>query len=1331
VLYLRQICAKKSVSNLREKTNDTIMGCLVRGAALFVSRRFLVDFPADFRRFSRRFSQIFPQITQITRLVHLRVFVGVCVEICGNLRENLRENLRKSAGKPAGKHCHARIVQAFAGIVKDLRTPTPALLSPNSDSIISERAGRGFYTRVRPIGGYCQFLFYQKFKEMKKVKFLYPAGSAAFPSCIRFFMAGLFIMLFGVASLDAQVKLWGLASDGASGFGSVYSLDADGSDFSAYALPGIAGQSPVYATPLKAANGKFYGVTNDGGIDGGGVLFEYDPAGAGTYKVLHYFQYQSGYYGIGSLLESGGKLYGMTLNGGDFDSGVIFEYDPAGAGTYTVLHHFESATGNGPIGSLLESGGKLYGVTFTGGTGGVGVFFEYDLSSDAYTVLHDFQYGNGSFGIGKPVEKDGKFYGMTYGGGVSDVGVIYELDPANNNNYTVLHNFEDATGTSPYGSLIESGGKFYGMTQFGGTNLGGGVLFEFDPAGSGTYNALYSFEYATGSNPLGTLLESGGKFYGVAPFGGSFENGAMFEYDPAGSGTYTVLHDFDSNTGSNPQGGLIESDGKFYGLTNSGGLSGGVFFEYDPAGSGTYTVKFAFTDAPIGNDPRGRLIKSGDKFYGTARDGGTYDDGVIFEYDPAGAGTYTVLHHFEDENGVSPYGGLIESGGKFYGTTRFGGDDDNGTVFVYDPSTSTQAVLHSFDDANGSEPVSKLIEVGGKLYGTGNRGGEYNEGVIFEYDPAGSGTYTVLHQFDFTNGSGPYGGLVEMGGKFYGTALYGGNDNSGVLYEYDPSGSGTYTVLHHFSYWTDGGEPQGTLIASGGKLYGTASRGGSNDAGTIFEFDPSGSGTFTTLHHFEAATGSAPEAGLAESGGKFYGTATEGGDYNGGVIFEYDPAGPTYTVIRHLSNQDGVNSICQLLVVDETPVTNVSGKLIWENDDATGVGNATVTMSGEQSGSLTTTAAGTYSFTPASGSDITITPTKTTNKLNGLSTADVTRIQRHVANIEPLTDPYKMVAADVNKTNSVTSQDASIINQALLGSPTALNQIKTSWRFIPVSHTLSLPPWGFPENLSLTNVSGNMTNRDFYGIKTGDVASPFTNPANLQDGGNFVVLAQDQALEAGSQVTVAFGAAQFDDLAALQFALRFDADKLMLADVTPLGGLPLSTEHFGTYEISEGLLKMAWAQAEGTVVEEAAPLFSLTFNVLSAGGLLSEALQLDDTALESHAYTSDLSDNKVELAFSSTTDAVSPVGQPRLALLQNRPNPFTGSTTIGFVLPEACEAQLRVYDASGRVLFAQQKYYPAGKHEELFESVGASGVLWYELTTPSGVLTRKMMVVER
>ena len=117
--------------------------------------------------------------------------------------------------------------------------------------------------------------------------------------------------------------------------------------------------------------------------------------------------------------------------------------------------------------------------------------------------------------------------------------------------------------------------------------------------------------------------------------------------------------------------------------------------------------------------------------------------------------------------------------------------------------------------------------------------------------------------------------------------------------------------------------------------------------------------------------------------------------------------------------------------------------------------------------------------------------------------------------------------------------------------------------------------------------------------------------------------------------------------------------------------------------------------------------------------------------MEGHAYTSTLADNKVKLRFFGTTGANDLSVAPVIELLQNRPNPFTGSTTIGFTLPEACEAQLRVFDAAGRVLFSQQKKYPAGKHEETLDLEGASGVLWYELATSKGVLTRKMMAIRK
>jgi hypothetical protein len=80
-------------------------------------------------------------------------------------------------------------------------------------------------------------------------------------------------------------------------------------------------------------------------------------------------------------------------------------------------------------------------------------------------------------------------------------------------------------------------------------------------------------------------------------------------------------------------------------------------------------------------------------------------------------------------------------------------------------------------------------------------------------------------------------------------------------------------------------------------------------------------------------------------------------------------------------------------------------------------------------------------------------------------------------------------------------------------------------------------------------------------------------------------------------------------------------------------------------------------------------------------------------------------------------------------LLQNRPNPFVDETLIGFVLPEACEAQLRIFDVTGKLIEERKKNYPAGYQEERFQLGyhGGNGVLYYELTTPFGKLVRKMV----
>jgi hypothetical protein len=93
---------------------------------------------------------------------------------------------------------------------------------------------------------------------------------------------------------------------------------------------------------------------------------------------------------------------------------------------------------------------------------------------------------------------------------------------------------------------------------------------------------------------------------------------------------------------------------------------------------------------------------------------------------------------------------------------------------------------------------------------------------------------------------------------------------------------------------------------------------------------------------------------------------------------------------------------------------------------------------------------------------------------------------------------------------------------------------------------------------------------------------------------------------------------------------------------------------------------------------------------------------------------------------SGTIDPNKPAG---LELLQNVPNPTIGQTTIGFVLPQSCEAQLRILDVNGRLVTEKTVVYPAGYQQETFDLSGQSGVLYYELTTPFGTLVKKMVVV--
>jgi uncharacterized repeat protein (TIGR03803 family) len=354
--------------------------------------------------------------------------------------------------------------------------------------------------------------------------------------------------------------------------------------------------------------------------------------------------------------------------------------------------------------------------------------------------------------------------------------------PAQAQTYTDLFNFPGDPGAAhPSGTLAQGrDGNLYGVSYEGGVNGSGqadGTIFKMTPAGVNT--VIYSLTSTDDYCYIGLTLGSDGNFYGVCQGLGS-NDGLVYKITPAG--TFTLLHNFSGADGSDPSGVPIQfTDGNFYGTAHSGGAHGyGTVFKMTP--TGTLTTLYSFDDS---NDegvasPCAALIVGKDgNFYGTF----CRSPGGVFKMTPAGK--LTVLYAFAGApDGDTPAGVTQGTDGNFYGITVNGGANSTGTVYKLTPS-GKETVLYSFSTASGTNyPGSPLVQGGdGNFYG-GTTGCDYfgclGNGTIFKITP--SGTFTLVHTLDGTDGAVPENMIVDTNGIIYGWDFNGGLSGDGVFY---------------------------------------------------------------------------------------------------------------------------------------------------------------------------------------------------------------------------------------------------------------------------------------------------------------------------------------------------------------------------------------------------------------------------------------------------------------------------------------------------------------------------------------------------------------------
>ncbi|HCB61073.1 MAG: hypothetical protein A2W93_05760 [Bacteroidetes bacterium GWF2_43_63] len=744
---------------------------------------------------------------------------------------------------------------------------------------------------------------------------------------IRLFLLTLLLLIPFFGFSQNQTELWGIASDAGNDAGIVFKTNGDGDSLTVvHSFEYYPGKSPKYTNLCKADNGKLYGMTASGGFNNNGVIFEYDQVANIYTRKFNFDGAINGRAPNGSLIKgNNGKLYGMTSMGGVNGSGVLFEFDPV-TNVFVKKFDFSQPMGSYPQGSLLlADNGKMYGMTSQGG-GTLGVLFEYDPNINVYTKKHEFNNTNGATPIGSLIQAaNGKLYGVTTEGGQNDFGVIFEYDILSDSLRPIL-SMTNALYGQYYVSMIQaSNGKFYGLTTNGGES-GEGTIFEFDMSIPQYF--CTSFGYGDGSFPTGTLIEaSNGKLYGTTTCSSQTGTGVIFEYDTSTHQWIKKVEFSEASTGAEPGGALIQdSTGLMYGLTTAGGSTGfGVLFEYDLANN-TLTKKVDLSSAPQGNFPTGAITQaSNGKLYGLTYYGGEIsDNGVLFEYDMS-TGTLTNKHEFSTtSNGQYPYlSALVEtSTGKLYGTTSAGGVSASGVIFEYDPLTNIFTKKINFGGTYGAQPTGKLlIASNGKMYGTTRSGGTNNSGVLYEYDPS---TNIITNKLNFsasTSGSEPYGSLIQAtNGKIYGMTSGGITYGNGTFFEYDPATS-TFLKKMDFDGVSKGRIPHGSLLqASNGKLYGMTTAGGAYDHGVLFEYDLLTS-TFTKKLDFDStSTGKHPYGSLIESSnGKLYAITTSGGAYDRGVLFEFNPITSTFIKKSDLNDTIGSYPFSDLVEVYPVP----------------------------------------------------------------------------------------------------------------------------------------------------------------------------------------------------------------------------------------------------------------------------------------------------------------------------------------------------------------------------------------------------------------------------
>ncbi|HZV71261.1 MAG TPA: T9SS type A sorting domain-containing protein, partial [Saprospiraceae bacterium] len=403
------------------------------------------------------------------------------------------------------------------------------------------------------------------------------------------------------------------------------------------------------------------------------------------------------------------------------------------------------------------------------------------------------------------------------------------------------------------------------------------------------------------------------------------------------------------------------------------------------------------------------------------------------------------------------------------------------------------------------------------------------------------------------------------------------------------------------------------------------------------------------------------------------------------------------------------------------------GEILTDHNEPVGTVNVSLNSNTQSIYEMTTIENGRYVLVvpQVEGQRYQVIPKRSDEPRNGVSTLDLVRIQKHLLGIEAFDSPYQFIAADANNSEQVSAIDLIEIRKLILGIYQEFPN-NDSWRFVDKGSILADPnnPWPFEELINMQYDGTSHTGLDFMGVKIGDVNN--TVKANafqvLPRGANRVLHLMesgDTRAENGKVVNVAITIPEVVE----GFQWTLETKGLEYLGISS-DDITISDNNVGV--LDDGIVTMSWNQENGKKAMDKQNITIILQFMANQSGEIKDMITLSGKITEAEAYTFD---NEI---LDLRLDSKSVQLQSEFALYQNQPNPWTGSTSISFNLPEAGAVKLSLFDMTGKLIKVIEGEFKSGRQAILLnkKDISAHGVLYYRLDSGNYSATKKMIRLE-